>query len=408
MRARDLFYLAFKSFFSSRIASTLVILVIAVSTGVSATLISQTAGLVKAVKQDILYLGPNTVLVENAGNVNLPNGYEIPLNSTLVNYFARIPHVKDVCPVIITNATLEVSGYRMEIDVVGIPNYTILGKYNVVYGKLATPANVGIMLPYSLFNSPGIIGKEAVLNVSGHVIVLKVVGIINYSTVQLLKLTIPSKDAVVPLKVLQSALNVTQYKLVVIKVDSPKYDGYVASYIKSLLGPKVIVSGVGFQGVSYAIYYSNLLVVSAEQLAEAYLKSLNINEGLSQFISVVSSVISIASITLVLTLSVFGQMKDIGVFRTLGMDNRDLALEKLVEALYGGLIGSGLGISIAFIVGNYVHVFSSAFAYSPVYSLPTVLGLFALGVLTAALGSVYPILWIVRQTPAETIRRGEL
>ena len=408
MRVSDLFSLAFKSFFSSKVSSLLIILVVAVSTGVSVTLVSQTAGLINAVKQDVLYLGPNTVLVESAGNIYVPNGHEIYLNSTLVSYFKKIPHVKEVYPVVSLSGTLNVLGYKEKVNVVGLSNYDILGKYKVIYGKLATSANAGIMLPYSLFKSPSLVGKEVELNVSGYIIRLKVTGIINYSTVQLLQFSISSKDAIVPLSILQVALNLSQYNLVVIKVDNPKYDNYVASYIKTFLGPTVIVQGVGAQGVSYAIYYSNLLVISAEQLAQAYLKSANINEGFSQFISVIADVISIASITLVLTLSTFGQIKDLGIFRTLGMKRRDIALEKFVEALYGGLIGSALGITLSVLFGSYFHLFSSAFSYTPIYSRGTLLEFFSLGVLTAILGSIYPIVWVIRLTPVETIRRGEL
>ncbi|BCU68893.1 ABC transporter permease [Stygiolobus caldivivus] len=408
MKVRDLLLLAFRSFFSNRVASLLIIVVVAIATGVSVTLVSQTTGLVNAVEQDVLYLGPNTVLVENAGNVNIPNGKEIQLNSTLVGDISKIPHVKEVYPVISVSGKIDISGYNKSVNIVGISNYDILGGYKVVYGKLATPANAGVMLPYSVFKSPSLVGKEAEINISGRIVRLKVTGIINYSTVQLLKFSISSKDVIVPLSILQDSLGLNQYNLVVIKVDDPSYDNYVASYIKTFLGPTVIVQGGGLQGISYAIYYSNLFVVSAQQLAQAYLKSTNINQGLSQFISLIADVISIASITLVLTLSTFSQVKDIGIFRTLGMKRRDVALEKFVEALYGGLIGSAVGIGLSVLLGGYFHVFSSAFTYTPIYSTSTLVEFFILGVLTALLGSVYPIVWVTRLTPVETIRRGEL
>ncbi|QIW23193.1 FtsX-like permease family protein [Sulfolobus sp. S-194] len=408
MKVKDLFWVALLSFFSNKVASVLIIVVIAIATGVSVTLVSQTQGLISTVEQDVLYLGPNTVLVENSGNVNVINGHEIQLNSTLVSYFSKIPHVKEVYPVVCTTGTIDLSGYKRNITIVGISNYSILGDYNVVYGKLATSANAGIMLPYALFKSFDLVGKEAELNISGHIIKLRVTGIINYSTRQLLDFTISSKDVVIPLSILQDSLGISQYKLVVIKVDNPVYDNFVTSYIKTFLGPTVIVQGVGFHGISVAIYYSNLLIISAEQLAQAYLKSININQGLSQFISIIADVISIASITLVLTLSTFSQIKDIGIFRTLGMKRKDIVVEKLIEALYGGLIGSLIGTGMSILFGGYIHVFSSAFSYTPIYSPKELVELFSLGVITALLGSIYPIVWIIKLTPVETIRRGEM
>ena len=408
MRLGDLLVLAWRSFLSSRVTSALVVLVVATSVGVSVTLVSQTAGLVKSVEQNVLYLGPNTVLVESAGSVNLPAGSEIRLNSTLVDFFKKVPHVQQVYPVVALSGTLELPGFKGRVLVVGLADYSLLGEYEVVYGELANPARVGVMLPYSTFKSPSVVGKEAVLNFSGRVIKLDVAGVINFSTVQLLQFTIPSNAVIVPLSVLQSALNLNQYDLVVIKVDDPKYDGYVASYIRETLAPRAVVQSSGLQGVSYTLYYSNLLVVSAEQLAEAYLKSANVNEGLSRFVGVISGLISSASVALILTLSTYGQLRDIGVFRALGMSSRDLVAEKLAEALYGGATGSALGVLAGVVVGSYVRLFSSAFPYSPDYSAQVLAEFFGLGVLTALLGSAYPVLWLARLTPVETIRRGEL
>ncbi|BFH74186.1 hypothetical protein SJAV_21300 [Sulfurisphaera javensis] len=386
MRIKDIFSFSFSSLFSDKVMGVLLILIVVITSGISSYMISNSQGLINYVENSILYLGPNTVVVEE---LNYQSG--ILLNSTLVSYFQHIPHVKKVIPVMIFTACLDIAGVKKNVTIIGTPTLSIFPNYTINYGS--TPTTNQILLPYTLFPSPSLVNQYVKIAYNHSTYNVQVSGIISYPTTTLLYMTFSNNSVIIPLQLAELILGRSVYNLVIIKTDNPVYDNYVANYVYTLTLPII-----QFNQFSVNVVFSHLAIVSAESLAKAYLKSKDISVSYAYIITLITSLISVFVISIIRSLTVFNQVREIGIFRALGMGIRLVVTVKALESFIAGAIGSVVGILAGYLLSYF---FSS---YTPYISLYQIFEIFLIGVSVSILGSTYPIIWLSKRTPADMMR----
>lgn len=222
---------------------------------------------------------------------------------------------------------------------------------------------------------------------------IQVSGIVSYPTTTLLYITFHNDSIIMPLQLAELILGRSVYNLVIIKTDNPIYDNYVANYVYTLTLPII-----NFNQFSVSILFSHLEIVSAESLAKAYLKSRDISVSYAYMVTVITSLISVFIISIIRSLTVFNQVREIGIFRALGMGIRLIVISKALESFIAGSIGSIAGILAGYL---FSYFFSP---YYPYISLYQVIEIFIIGVFVSILGSIYPIIWLYKKTPADMMR----
>lgn len=99
-------------------------------------------------------------------------------------------------------------------------------------------------------------------------------------------------------------------------------------------------------------------VLTVKQVAMAEMNTLSMIQNLVGFITVVALLGSALTIMTTQSLSVVERRKEIGLMKAVGAKNLSVALlflgEGLIVAVVGALLGFGLGIGIAQIIGQYV------------------------------------------------------
>jgi len=151
-------------------------------------------------------------------------------------------------------------------------------------------------------------------------------------------------------------------------------------------------------------YVPGVEILTVKQVTHAAQETLDLIKNLGSFIAGVAILTSIVSVMTTMTLSVVERRKEIGLMKTIGAYDTNIALmflsEGLIFAIIGGIIGFFLGIFIAQLIGDYA--FDSSIA-TPWWMLLVSLGAsFAIVVLA----SVYPIKKALSVDPV-VVLRGE-
>ncbi len=119
-------------------------------------------------------------------------------------------------------------------------------------------------------------------------------------------------------------------------------------------------------------------------------------------VTVVALAVSALGVMATMTATVMERRTEVGLMKALGGEDFQIALQFLLEAsvagVLGGLLGYGVGLGLAAIVGRYV--FADTIAFNPTV-LPLALVL-AMGV--AVLGSLVPVRQAMQVSPVVTLR----
>ncbi|HEY3272787.1 MAG TPA: FtsX-like permease family protein, partial [Methanocella sp.] len=145
-------------------------------------------------------------------------------------------------------------------------------------------------------------------------------------------------------------------------------------------------------------------VLTVKQVAMAEMNTLSMIQNLIGFITVVALLASALTVMTTQMLSVAERRKEIGLMKAVGAKNLNVALfflgEGLIIAVVGALLGFGLGIGIAQVIGQYV--FQSTI--STVWWVALASVVVSAGLVTAA--SLIPIKHAIDVDPA-IVLRGE-
>ena len=145
-------------------------------------------------------------------------------------------------------------------------------------------------------------------------------------------------------------------------------------------------------------------VLTVKQVAKAEMNTLDMIQNLVGFITVVALLASAITVMTTQTLSVVERRKEIGLMKAVGAKNLNVALfflgEGLIIAVVGALLGFGLGIGVAQIIGQYV--FQSSIGVVWWVALASVV----VSVCLVILASLIPIKQAIAVDPA-IVLRGE-
>jgi putative ABC transport system permease protein len=99
-------------------------------------------------------------------------------------------------------------------------------------------------------------------------------------------------------------------------------------------------------------------VLTVKQVTKAEMNTLNMIQNLVGFITIIALLASALTVMTTQMLSIVERRKEIGLMKAVGATNVNVALfflgEGLIIAIVGALLGFGLGIGVAQVIGEYV------------------------------------------------------
>ena len=132
--------------------------------------------------------------------------------------------------------------------------------------------------------------------------------------------------------------------------------------------------------------------VTSRQLAGELSQSLDQLIGLFDVLALVAVFVAGLGIVNTLTVGVYERVREIAILRAHGMTQRQVRSMVVVEAAIMGAVGGVIAAVIGLLLAAVVLRLGGGrdFAADLALPVPIVVGVIALGVLTAALGAVYP------------------
>ena len=252
-----------------------------------------------------------------------------------------------IAPGAYSSSEVQVARVKGKIDLSGVAaDYNKFSKINIIYGRMINQNDVegardrivvDEKAALHFFNRSNVIGETLTVTVNGDSRDLTIVGVFRKETSIFDKLnTSSSYTTYVPYSVLQNGSGFTDFELYVNPDKDPSEQGTdITKYLAKIKGQK--------QG-----YYTFQSAEAQMDTINNLLGTLSIAIGAIAAISLVVGGIGIMNIMLV---SVTERTKEIGIRKSLGARTKDILMQFLIEAMIisaiGGLIGTGLGITIA-------------------------------------------------------------
>lgn len=145
-------------------------------------------------------------------------------------------------------------------------------------------------------------------------------------------------------------------------------------------------------------------VLTVKQVADAEMNTLDLVRNFVGFIAIIAVGTCLLAVMTTMGLSVIERRKEIGLMKTVGATNFKISVILLGEgsiiAIFGGLIGFGLGILISQIIGDYAFGNSIAIQW---WVVLVSIGL-SLGIVFIA--SILPLRKALKIDPAEVLKGG--
>ena len=342
-------------------------LILAIAVIVSTFTVS--AAMQTQVGNEIEKYGPNIIVTPNTQSINVPYGSIVIGNITIpedsVEKIYSIPNkanIRVLSPKLFNqiqygNSTILVVGMLAE-------NETQLKKWWSVTGSLPKNDTDEILLGSALKSS---------LNLS---IGSKVpIGNFSFSVTGILGETGSVDDYTVfmPLHVAQSLFNL---------------EGKVSEIDVGAICNNCPVETIA-QQIMTAVPDSKAIPV--KQAVEIRMKAVEQTASFSLLLASIILVVGVAGIMNTMLASVHERIKEIGVFMSLGADNRHLYKmffsESIILGLVGGLIGTVIGLLSSMLLGPLIINIAISPADLPVYTIPLAVGL---SVSASVIASLYP------------------
>ncbi|MEM4134004.1 MAG: ABC transporter permease [Candidatus Micrarchaeia archaeon] len=147
-------------------------------------------------------------------------------------------------------------------------------------------------------------------------------------------------------------------------------------------------------------------VMTSEQMREVALRIIGLVQTIVIGIAAISLIVGGIGIMNTMYTSVLERTREIGIMKAVGARNRDIMMIFLIESgilgLVGGVIGTIVGITIAYIVEKIAIMYNIALyiTLEPVIIIGAILFSFIVG----SLSGLLPALQAARMKPAETLR----
>jgi len=413
MRAKDMIILAYKSLWTHKLRTSLLILSVIIGVAAIVALTAQTEGIGKSIISSLQKLGPDTLIF---------NVFNRRLTDADVALIRSLDGVRDVIPIIRSEASVNIGGNIVSATIYGInieDLEKLLGDIKVINGEIyqdssAPMALVGYQLAYSnSSDTPMIIPGQMILvatrggffSTSSATASLIVSGVLDsYGSMFLIS---PDTSIFISLQAASKMLRRTWYDMLIIKVSDPSYLDMVSETLRNIYGSTASVTSPTqiIQTTQNIVIQLSILLggIAAISLATASLGVLNM-----------------------MIVTVTERTREIGTLKALGFKDRHILMQILFEGLIIGLVGGVLGVIIGVAVsymlpnilgGSLFRGFRApmniagrgfgggvAFSYTPYINPLMMLVAFALAPTVSVISSLYPAWRASKMDPVRALR----
>jgi len=399
MRILDVFLLSWRQLKERRLRSVLTILAVAVGVATIVALSAQVEGVSTTVIESLGKLGPDTIIVSVRGMT--------PFNDADVARLRGLEGVLKVTPVFIMN--VRASGLQDQATLVGVSSVDLvdflgdikISQGSVFYDVPAPQALIGYNIAFDeagqeLYRP----GQPLLVQIGQRPLMLTVVGVLDSYGAPMIQAVQPDNAIFIPIEYVGNLVRGGRYTVMIVKaVDTDSVD-QVSELIGYVFGGRATVTSVKYitETVIRITSQINLLVlgIAGTSFIAAGLGTLNI-----------------------MMISVLERVREIGIFKALGMKDRGVLslymIQGLLIGLLGSLVGIGFGYALTYLIPSILGSFggfgmgpartgAATSLYTPIVSPLYVSIATATSVAITLLSSAYPAWRASRLRPVEALR----
>jgi putative ABC transport system permease protein len=345
---------ALESLNANKMRSGLTILGIVIGVAAVIAMLAVGSGAQNTITGSISGLGSNLLFVFRGGDDNVRNPQPLTLgDATAIADPFQAPSVEAVAPYITSNLSVTFSGESITSSINGVtPDYLSVRNYSLLEGEFITEENIlgrgsvaviGVEVADKLFgHRDGLIGEK--IRIEGQP--FRIIGILTPRGGS----AFGSEDNVViiPFSTAQSRLirrSNDRVDFILVQAVSADLVTQATEEISQILRAR---HRTDLGADDFQIFSQQDFVATAQSITSV----LTIFLGGIAAISLLVGGIGIMNIMLV---SVTERTKEIGLRKAIGARKRDILIQFLTESsllsMFGGILGIGLGWTIAFVVG---------------------------------------------------------
>lgn len=406
MNISDILVLSWKQLRQRRLRTLLTMLAVAVGVTSIIALSAQVSGVSESISNNLSKLGPDTIIVTVRGSQ--------PFSDADVFAMETLEGVSRVIPT--TQMRVNISGVNdITVNIIGIRALDfvdLLTNFKIVDGGMyfdAPSPQALIGENVAVDSSSGLVryssGQPILARSGTRSITLTVVGVLGtYGGATLIQ---PDNSVFVPLDYLKQLVRGSGYSTVFVKADSTEDVDSVTQLIGQAFSGRVNVISIN-QITNTVVQITGqvgllLVAVAGTSFIAAGLGTLNI-----------------------MMISVLERVREIGIFKSLGMKDREVLSIYLVQGILVGslgiVVGMGLGVGVAFLLPAAIEMlgtgagrgggaFASAGAsvgfsmsYTPIISLQYVAIASATSIIVTVLSTAYPARRASKLKPVDALK----
>lgn len=409
MNIFDILTLSWRQLKQRKSRSILTILAIAVGVTSVIALSSQVEGVQHEIVQSLETLGPENIMVTVGGRTLFSDADVVRL--------ASLANVAAVSPVINTN--VEVFGLEDPVTLMGVSSLdlgNVLGEVKLSAGALYSdvPAPQVVIGSKIAVNDLGetqfVVGQPMVIQAASTLNTMTVIGILDdYGSSLMFQ---PDSTILMPLAYMKTLMPRSGYTLIIVIAENPENIDSITDQIGYVFGDRASVTSIKQISNTVVSITSQITVLLVGVVSISFIAA-----GLGTFN--------------VMMISVLERIREIGIFKAIGMKDKSVLILYMSQGLFIGIFGSltgiGLGVAVAYIIpimlggmtgfepdsgSNGPSSQSSgmgpppgmSFAYTPLISIRYVVISVVVSIVIALLSSAYPSWKAARMKPLEALR----
>lgn len=388
MRMTENVIMAVKNLHGNKARSFLTMLGIIIGVGAVIAMVSLGDGAKQQITDRITAIGSNLLIVTPGKNYsNSINNNTVPLLRDSTDY------VKSIAPDVRTGKLAEVGSNSLDTSVIGCtPEYAVVRNYQVAYGSFLSRddnangrrvAVIGSYVASQLFPGENPIGEE--IKVGG--VRAEVIGVLAEKGQS--GFGNADNTVIMPLSTVQDRL-IGNHDLneINIQVKDASYVNYTVDQVNQALMDELKDAN------QFNVNNMADILSTAQDMTK-------IMTMLLAGIAGVSLAVGGIGIMNIMLVSVTERIREIGIRKAIGAQPEEILTLFLFEAvtlsILGGLIGIGLGGSLAFFIGKLIH-------WPMVVSLQAVITAFVFSMMVGLFFGVYPAYKAGKLNPIEALR----
>ncbi len=409
MNIFDILTLSWRQLIQRKSRSILTILAIAVGVTSVIALSSQVEGVQHEIVQSLETLGPENIMVTVGGRTLFSDADVVRL--------ASLANVAAVSPVINTN--VEVFGLEDPVTLMGVSSLdlgNVLGEVKLSAGALysdvpAPQVVIGSKIAVNdMEETQFVVGQPIVIQATSTLNTMAVIGILDdYGSSLIFQ---PDTTILMPLAYMKTLMPRSGYTLIIVTAENPENIDSITDQIGYVFGDRASVTSIKQISNTVVSITSQITVLLVGVVSISFIAA-----GLGTFN--------------VMMISVLERIREIGIFKAIGMKDKSVLTLYMSQGLFIGIFGSltglGLGVAVAYIIpimlggmtgfepdsgSNGPSSQSSgmgpppgmSFAYTPLISIRYVVISVVVSIVIALLSSAYPSWKAARMKPLEALR----